>query len=337
VNKPSLQELVDRAHLSIVAETGQDNPATKAIAAAIAGASFGQYAYQDSLFKNLNPETANEAWLDVWANRFNVDRIPSTPSSGTITFNGVSGVVSVSEGVIVKTEDDNQYQVTETTDSNQSVPVQSVDEGSNQNISVGTEIFLVSAVSGLNPDTITADAISGGSDIEDLEHWRERVVAAFSQRQAVGTSNDYELWAKSAHPDIDFAWILDNTPEVGRVQVYVGQRENYPIVDSGVLSAAQSYIDDHRLAGCHVVVSDPTLSSVDIEINGVTDPTDQSQIQTALENLFKDKMGLRTDLTPSEIVVAITPVTTSFSLVSPVSAQTLQSSELFVLGNIVWS
>ncbi len=45
----------------------------------------------------------------------------------------------------------------------------------------------------------------------------------------VGRRNDYEAWARSAHAAVDFAWALDNTPERGMVQVFVGARENNPL------------------------------------------------------------------------------------------------------------
>ncbi len=45
----SLAYLVERAKSTLVASTGQDNPAINAIACAIAGISYGQYGYQDQL------------------------------------------------------------------------------------------------------------------------------------------------------------------------------------------------------------------------------------------------------------------------------------------------
>lgn len=337
MNKPSLEQLIQRAHSAMVAHTGQDNPAVTAIAAAIAGASFGQYAYQDYLFEQLNPETAVEEWLYIWSNRFNIERVSATAANGTITFNQVAGVVSVAEGVILKTEDNKEFKVTVTTNSDQPVPVESLGLGSEQNLAVGTELFLVTAVTGLNPDTITGNGFTGGTDIEDLEHWRDRIIAAFNQRQAVGTKQDYQLWSKAAHPDIDFAWILDNDPEVGKVKVYIGQRENDPIVSEGTRQTVQDYLDSQRIAGCHVYALIPIAKAINVTISGVTDPQIQSQIEIALQDLFKTKMGTREDITPSEIMLAITPITSSFGLTTPNDVQTLANNEIFTLGSVSWN
>ena len=65
----SLDELIARAEANLTSATGQNNPATKGIAAAIAGVSYGQYGYQDLLFRQLHPETCSEEWLYLHANR----------------------------------------------------------------------------------------------------------------------------------------------------------------------------------------------------------------------------------------------------------------------------
>jgi len=337
MNQPSLQELIQRAKTNMVRATGQDNPAIDALASAIAGASFGQYAYQDYLFQQINPETANEDWLYIWAERVDQSRIPAQPSNGLVTFSGVAGVVSIPQGTLLKTADDKRFSVTQTTNSDKPVPVQSTDQGANQNLSAGTALYLVTAVTALNPDTIISSEISAGADTEDIEHWRDRIVTTFKERQAVGTTSDYQLWAKSAHPDIDYAWALDNTPQLGQVTVYVGQRTNTPQVSDGTKQIAQSYIDSVRLAGCHVFVQHPISKPIDIAINGVPDQITRDQIATALQNLFTQKMGGRSDLAPSEIILSITPVTATFGLDSPTAIQTLNHNELFTLGAVTWT
>lgn len=65
----SLKSLIDRATSTLIVKTGQHNPAIDAIACAIAGVSYGQYGYQDQLFRELHPETCSEAWLYLHAKR----------------------------------------------------------------------------------------------------------------------------------------------------------------------------------------------------------------------------------------------------------------------------
>lgn len=337
MTKPSLQDIIQRAKTSMVRETGQDNPAIDALSSAIAGAIFGQYAYQDYLFQQINPETASEEWLYIWAERVNQTRILAKASEGFALFTGVQGIVSIPEGTLLKTTDDKHYIVTSVTNSDQPVPVKSIEQGALQNLEDGSELYLVTAADGLNPEQITAFQISSGADIEDIEHWRERIVSTFNQRQAVGTPSDYELWAKTSHADIDYAWALDNTPLLGQVTLYIGRRDNNPIVSVGIKQTAQDYIDTVRLAGCHVFVTHPITKPINISINGVSNQETRAQIEVALQALINNKMGERTHLTPSEIILAITPITEDFGLASPTIIQTLNNNQLFTLGTVTWN
>ncbi|MBN2605977.1 MAG: baseplate J/gp47 family protein [Thiotrichales bacterium] len=306
------------------------------MAAMVAGANFGQYAYQDYLFQQLNPETAEENWLYLWASRFGVDRILPTYATGSINFLNTSGVVSVPEGTIVKTADDKQYQVTQATNSDQPVPVVALTAGSDYNLSPGVNLYLVSSVLGLNPDTITTDAIAGGSEIEDLEHWRGRIIVTFQSQQAIGRREDYQNWAISAHSDVDFGWALDNTPATGNVTVYIGQRENDPIVTDTVRTAVQDYIDSKRLAGCHVFVNHPSTKPLDITIRDVTDLTIRNTIASALQTYINGRLGDQQAITPGEIILVVSAITTSFSLISPIASVSPASNEVITLGAITW-
>lgn len=337
MNRPSLQDLINRASTTLINQLGVKNPAIEALASTIAGANYGQYTYQDYLFAQLNPETSSEEWLYLWSARFQVERIPAQPAIGTVHFNQASGVVNVPRGIIIKTPDNKEYEVTTATDSNNPIPVKSVDTGSTFNLTTGVTLSLVSAVTGLNPDTIVTHEISGGSDIEELEHWRVRVVNAFKQKKAVGRTEDYLLWATAAHPDVDFAWALDNTPSTGHVTVYIGQRENDPIVTSGVKSAVENYIEKNRLAGCHITVLNPNTKTLDLKISGVTDQNTRDQIQIALEDFIKTRLGDQQPITPVELVLAITSITTDFSLVSPVKPVSVANNEVLTIGAITWS
>lgn len=333
----SLHALIQRAKTTMVNQTGQDNPAIDALASAIAGSTFGQYAYQDYLFQQINPETADEEWLYIWAERVNQLRIPAKESQGFAIFTGAQGVVSIPEGTQLKTADDKHYLVTIATNSDQNVPIKSIEQGEAQNLQDGTSLYLVTAVSGLDPESITSYQVSSGANIEDVDHWRERIVSTFNQRQAVGTPKDYELWAKTSHADIDYAWALDNTPVLGKVTLYIGRRDNNPIVSNGIKQIAQNYIDSVRLAGCHVLVTHPTTKPINISINGVSNQTTREQITVVLQTLINEKLGQRSDLTPSEIILAITPITTNFGLTSPTSIQTLDNHQLFTLGAVTWN
>ena len=333
---PSLAELIFRAKGNMEKELGVKNPAINAIASAIAGVSFGQYAHQDYLFKQLSPETADEKWLDLWAVRFNVPRLTTVFAVGYITFTQPGVIVTVPENVIVNTGDGVEYKTTKATDSNLPVPVQAVKEGNGSNIIAGTSLYLITAVAGLAPEKIHSNDISGGAEKEELEHWRKRIVKAFSDKQAIGRLTDYLFWAKSSHPDIDYAWGFDNTPSLGMVSVYIGTSKANPIVSMGVRATCQAFIETVRLAGCHVTISLPITKSVNIIIKDVPDSTIRANIKSALDSFFITRMDRRDPLMVSELSAVIWSITNSFTLVGPIGTTTIANNEILTMGTMTW-
>lgn len=336
MSSKSLQGLIDRANTTLANKLGVSNPAIDALASVIGGANYGQYAHQDQLFAQLNPETCDKEWLYLWAERFKTPRILAEYAFGTINFLNATEVVSVPEGTIVKTADNKEYSVTAATDSDQLVPVTAVISGLDNNLTPGITLTLSMAIQGLNPETITSNEIGGGANIEDLEHWRIRVVNAYSQQQSIGKAEDYKIWAISAHADVDFGFQRDNTPVLGNVTVYIGQNEANPILSDATKQIVQDYIETVRLGGCHVYVQHPTPKVLDITIAGVADANTRTAITETLQTYITNRYETRTGITAGDIVVAITPVTTDFSLISPISSTTPASDEVITLGVITW-
>ncbi|MCI4410833.1 MAG: baseplate J/gp47 family protein [Thiotrichales bacterium] len=337
MNRPSLQQLIDRAKSSLVSRLGVDNPAIDALAAAIGGGTYGNYAYQDYLFKQMHPETANEDWLYLWAERFNTPRIAPVQAVGSVMFTVTGGAVSVPSGVVLQTSDGKSYTTTQLTSAGLPVPVQCNTPGVDGNQSAGIKLSMLSAVPGLTPTEIVVVNLTGGADVEDLEHWRSRIIAAFNDKYMVGKRSDYAAWALSAHPDVGFAYALDNTPTLGWVSVYVGKRDDAPLVDATTLEIVQIYLDSKRLAGCHVVAASPAIKEVDITLAGVSDFGTRSAIEDALNAMFISKLGSRDSITPSDIMLTVTSITSDFGLVSPTSAATSDANEVLMLGEVSWT
>lgn len=334
---PSLQALIYRARATFKSKTGVDNPAIEAFAAAIGGVAFGQYAYADYLFKQMNPETADEEWLSLHAARHKADRIPSFFAMGTANFLQTNGVISIPVGTLVKTSDGKEYQVTSVTNSSEPVPIKAMEPNVVGNLPAGETLYLISAVTGLNPDSIISNAIEGGADLEDVDHWRDRIVLAFNEKQAVGRLTDYEFWAKSAHTDIDYAWGLDNTPLLGQVTVYIGQRENNPILAPQINVVAQNYIDANRLAGCHVFVKTPRIKAVPVIISNVASISVRQNIDVALQAFFNDRLDNRTQLMANEVSTVISGITNQFTLLSPNAPTQFPNDTLLTYGGAQWT
>lgn len=342
----SLVSLVERAKSTLVAKTGQNNPAIDAIACAIAGVSYGQYGYQDQLFRELSPETASEPWLYLHAKRHDVERLLASFARGLVRFEQLADVVLISKGTIIVSSLGCEFITTKAQYSNTDVEVVALSSGISSNLLNGAILTLSKAISGINPSKVRCLGISGGADIEDIEHWRQRICTAFNKGLLVGRRSDYEAWALSAHADVDYAWALDNTPERGMVQVFIGAREKSPSLPQAVIDTVQAYIESVRLAGCHPIVGLPTPKPINVEIQNVQDEHIQASIILALEELFENKMGKRDEsvippkpvsISPTEIVLTIASITNNYIVKQPTEEQFITNSEVHTLGEITWT
>ena len=159
---------------------------------------------------------------------------------------------------------------------------------------------------------------------------------AYNVKNAVGRLKDYQFWAVSSHSDIDFAWALDNTPQLGQVTVYIAQAEDDPLLPESVRLTAQDYIDGERLAGCHVFATLPTLKPVVVTVSGVDDIDVRNSIDSALQSFFTARIESRASLFSNEISTVISSITNQFTLVSPTATTAFLKSELLTYGGVVW-
>ncbi|ODS09760.1 baseplate J/gp47 family protein [Vibrio scophthalmi] len=343
----SLQALIDRAKSTLISKMGQNTPAIEAIACAIAGVSYGQYGYQDMLFRELHPETCSEDWLYLHASRHKTPRLLPIFAKGLVQFVQTGEVVVIPNGRRLVDEAQNEYESIKEQRSDAPVEVMALQSGTHSNLPEGSVLKLTQALSGVEPDNVRCLGISGGADIEALEHWRKRVVMAFEKSFSIGKVPDYISWAISAHADVDFAWVQDNTPERGMVQVFIGQRKNNPIVSGGVVNVVQEVFEENRLAGCHPQAAVPESMPLNVEIQGIEDSYTRNEVVIALENLIKSKMGkvIKVDsdtrvpeaITPTEITMAIAAVTNNFILRRPISEVEITKGQIHVLGEVEWT
>lgn len=339
----SLDSLIARAEANLIAETGQSNPAIKAIASAIAGVSYGQYGYQDLLFRQLHPETCSEAWLYLHANRHKAPRLLPTFATGRVSFTEFGGTVVIKKGTRLA-HGDYEYETTKEQYSNVPVEVIALKSGIGSNQPEGAVLALKEGLSGIDPSNVQSLGIEGGADIEELEHWRARVIVAFEKNELIGKADDYEVWAVSAHSDVDFAWALDNTPQRGMVEVYIGARENDPTLSDEIVKLVQDTFEENRLAGCHPFAHLPEQVPLNIEIQGIEDQSVRDDVVIALKNLVKGKMGKIApetqkpeSITNTEIVLTVSTVTNNFIVHSPIGEVAIEKNQIHTLGGVTWT
>ena len=88
------------------------------------------------------------------------------------------------------------------------------------NAPVGVILSLVSPIAGLVSQSNVSTALAGGADIESDASVRARLLSRIQNPPRGGTSEDYEFWSESAHPDVTRAWARPQAGGLGTVTVY---------------------------------------------------------------------------------------------------------------------
>lgn len=194
----------------------------KVIGKVQAGMSNLQMGYLDWLAKQAVPFTAEDEYLEGWAALKKIYRKAATPAQLTATFAGTTGK-PLSTGTQVVRSDGATYTTaaTATVDGTGfvSVTIVATAKGAAGNADPGTTVSLGVAVDGLqSTGTITA-TVASGSDVEDNDSLRTRMLAAYQNTPQGGDANDYIGWALAV-PGVSRAWVAPNGFGGGTVVIY---------------------------------------------------------------------------------------------------------------------
>ena len=110
-----------------------------------------------------------------------------------------------------------------------------------------------------------------GSDIEDIESLRERVLFRKSEPPMGGAKHDYVAWALSV-AGVTRAWCLPHADGLGTIGVlFVRDDDDNFIPDAAEVQAVQDYIESVRpVTASSVYVAAPTPVAVDFTLKNIT-------------------------------------------------------------------
>lgn len=208
-------------------------------------------------------------YLDAHGNTIGVARNDEVGATGTVTFTASSapgvGTVLIGAGAEVSTtqtdpdEDSVAFVTTEsgtvTAGNSITLAVEAVEPGAAGNVASGAIDLLLSPIAGIASVNNSA-AITGGSDIESDDAYRERLRLSWSSAQGSGSIADYERWCL-AYPGIGFVRVTPIWNGPGTVRVVVTDVENNPVSDT-VIDGLQELLDPFAAE----TVVDGTQSSI---------------------------------------------------------------------------
>ncbi len=145
-------------------------------------------------------------------------------------------------------------------------------EGAIGNVLPNTITVLISNITGVESIT-NEEAFKGGTDIEDEEHFRERVMEAEKEEQLSGADSDYVRWAKEV-PGVGYAYVDAEWNGPGTTKVLILDK-NGQTATNELIKAVKNYIYPDKLPGQNrggkapvgaiVTITTPSILNINIQ------------------------------------------------------------------------
>jgi uncharacterized phage protein gp47/JayE len=180
----------------------------------------GLYGYLDWIAKQSVPFTATDEYLEGWAALKNVIRTAAGYASGQVIYNGTTSR-TIPAGTSLSRADGATFTVQDDVvlvSSLATVTVKADTPGTDGNTPVGTTLSITSAISGVNSQGTVSVAIEGGTDVQNDDDLRTRMIAAYASPASGGSASDYVSWAL-AISGVTRAWSSPNVYGSGTVGV----------------------------------------------------------------------------------------------------------------------
>lgn len=343
--RPTLAELQARTEADVRGRMGLSallqNSVLKVLANVFSGAVHLVYGFMVWVAKQVMPDTAELEHLDRWADIWGVTRTAATFTKGSVTFTGLAGS-SIPAGTKVRRADGVEFEVdigVVFVTTSIAANVTAVTAGAAGNTDSGTEVTLVSPISGVD-STATAGALTGGADQEGDDALRARMLKRIQEPPHGGAEHDYEQWALSIS-DVTRAWVFPEHLGVGTVGVtfVVDDLPTGPIPDAAKVTEVQDYLDTVRPVTADATAFAPTAVPLNPQI---TLTPNTAEVQAAVEASLEDMV--RRDAVPGGTIlvshlreaISIAAGETNHVLNSPSADVTHTTGQLATLGTITW-
>lgn len=364
IDRPTLAEISRRIEaefpLSTTSEALRRTLFTP-LARALAGSVHSLYGYQDWIALQWNPLTCDEdvllsmhvpMWLPDGQN-------PAESATGTVLITGTAGY-SADASYTLSRGDGLLYTIIGGaaigTDGTQLATVICQTPGATGNTEPGAKLRFSNPVAGINNEvTVQTPGLSGGTDIESIDALRQRVVDARSKAEGVGSSSDWEQWAKEVS-GVTRAWAAPKLFGAGSVGVYfVRDNDSGSIFpDTNEVATVQQHLQNTGTPFGEIYALCPIAKPINFSIKLNPDSGDLRTAVTASLTALLAKEGSPVAQNTSGITVV--PVTSGATiplthirqvisdtrgeydhqLVAPAADVVCATGELAQMGTITW-
>lgn len=336
IQRPTLEELIkrteDEAQSRCDSVLWRHHP-IRVLSKVMAGMAHSLYGYIDYVMRQCFASTADEKYLERMASEYGIYRKEATSSVGQVTF---SGTPIVPAGTQFQTTSGILFETTEA--SNDGVAAaKSVNAGLDGNITGPQQVTLVSPIAGIE-STATIGTFAGGSDAENVESLRERLLARMRTPPRAGTKEDYVAWALEV-PGVTRAWCYPQELGIGHVTVRFmtdGMTAN-GIPNEEMIRRVKDHISEVMPVCVPLTVVAPIPVELNVEVD--CDPETQSireQVTSAIhESISKvAQPNIRFYLTDLYRAVGGVKEIETFRIVTPTDDVRPRTGEILVPGNV---
>lgn len=243
-------------------------------------------------------------WLDLHGQQKGVVRKDASYATGYVTVTGTEGT-RLPQGFIVCTA------ATESTPSvlfsldeevlipaggSKTVGVTAVEAGTGSNVSAGTIVIMAQPVTGITSIT-NSSAVTGGTEVESDEAYRERIEEAYalSDISFIGNDSDLKRWAKEV-AGVGDCIVIPTWNGPGTIKLALVDSNGVPCTAAKCLEVYNHIISPNDRQERLLQTGSATLTVVPADTTSMTyavtgieldDTTDVATVKSTFENLLK--------------------------------------------------
>lgn len=359
-SRPSLQEIVDRITDDIRsritgATTLLRNSVLRVLARVYGGAVHLVYGYLEFMKDQIFVSSADAEYLEKLGYEYGIFRKAATEAVGAGTITGTSGI-QIAAGTELISDSGNVYltdALVEILSGTADITFTSQEAGEDYNETGPLTLSFVSPVAGVDSSvTIGSDGIYGGTDEEDDDAFRARVIARKRQPPHGGAHFDYEVWALE-YPGVTRAWCIPEYMGIGTVGLSFVMDDNDDIVPNiSEREDLKDYLLSHVDASTGKTVGVPVTAEPGffvIENHAKAVPFNiaiypntvavQASVLDRLQDLLLAEGGPEETIYTSEMAEAIGTAAglLTYRVISPAVDQSFAANEIPVVGDIEFS
>lgn len=245
------------------------------------------------VYRQIFISTCSEAHLVVHGSELGIARRPALAASGTISLEATAPF-SLPAGALFVSDAGEFYLAPSAIVGGAgavSIPVIAQNAGVVGNAPAGIAVRLVVPVAGVPEGTLPYGA-AGGSDIEDIEAYRARILERLRARPRGGNDDDYRVWVKESG-NFDAVFIKGWHPSAGRVTIYPLKpgKGAARIPSAPELAALAEKLERLRPLCAEIVLAQASIVEIPVVISGLSGDTEdvRREIYAELADMFEER------------------------------------------------